>query len=130
MSWAFSTGSCTIGAMACGLVARTRFAVLAAHRGPTWRRSRQSRPRSTSPIRWGPEADRGTGAENRPATAGPGFFSRGLAACQGPTPEEGRTWRDAIYAVIRATMEQQGSHVGIERMCGLAGVSRAGYHRP
>lgn len=26
-------------------------------------------------------------------------------------------------------MEQQGSHVGIERMCGLAGVSRAGYYR-
>ena len=31
--------------------------------------------------------------------------------------------------MIHATMEQQGTHVGIERMCGLAGVSRAGYYR-
>jgi putative transposase len=31
--------------------------------------------------------------------------------------------------VIRAAMEQQGESVGIERMCALAGVSRAGYYR-
>jgi putative transposase len=31
--------------------------------------------------------------------------------------------------VIRATMEQQGEGIGIERMCLLAGVSRAGYYR-
>ncbi|HZM02789.1 MAG TPA: IS3 family transposase [Candidatus Saccharimonadales bacterium] len=31
--------------------------------------------------------------------------------------------------MIRATMEQQGSQIGIERMCALAGVSRAGYYR-
>ena len=31
--------------------------------------------------------------------------------------------------MIHATMEQQGTHVGVERMCGLAGVSRAGYYR-
>jgi putative transposase len=31
--------------------------------------------------------------------------------------------------VIRATMEQQGSHIGIERMCVLSDVSRAGYYR-
>ena len=67
--------------------------------------------------------------EDRPATTGAGFFSRSLAACQGTTPHEGRTWRDAIYAVIRAQMGRQGEGIGIERMCALAGVSRAGYYR-
>jgi putative transposase len=31
--------------------------------------------------------------------------------------------------VIRAEMEQQGNNIGIERMCALAGVSRASYYR-
>jgi putative transposase len=31
--------------------------------------------------------------------------------------------------VIRAEIERQGDHKGIERMCALAGVSRAGYYR-
>jgi len=31
--------------------------------------------------------------------------------------------------VIQAKVEQQGTHIGIERMCALAGVSRAGYYR-
>jgi putative transposase len=31
--------------------------------------------------------------------------------------------------VIHAVMMQQGDHIGIERMCALAGVSRAGYYR-
>jgi len=31
--------------------------------------------------------------------------------------------------VIHAMMVQQGDHPGIERMCGVAGVSRAGYYR-
>ena len=31
--------------------------------------------------------------------------------------------------MIRAEIERQGDHSGIERMCGLAGVSRASYYR-
>jgi hypothetical protein len=31
--------------------------------------------------------------------------------------------------VIRAAMEQQGEGIGVERMCVLAGVGRAGYYR-
>jgi hypothetical protein len=31
--------------------------------------------------------------------------------------------------VIQAAVERQGDHIGIERMCALAGVSRAGYYR-
>jgi hypothetical protein len=31
--------------------------------------------------------------------------------------------------VIQAEMERQGNNTGIERMCALAGVSRAGYYR-
>ena len=57
------------------------------------------------------------------------FFSRSLAAGQGATPEEGRAWRDGIYAVIHAQMQQQGARDGIERRCQLAQVSRAGYYR-
>jgi hypothetical protein len=30
--------------------------------------------------------------------------------------------------VIQAAIQQQGNHTGIERMCVLAGVSRAGYY--
>ena len=57
------------------------------------------------------------------------IFSRGLAASQGATPGEGRSWRDKTFAVIRAEMELRGDHGGIERMCALAGVSRASYYR-
>ena len=41
-----------------------------------------------------------------------------------------RAWRDGIYKVIQAMMASglQGV-IGIERMCRLAGVSRAGYYR-
>ena len=69
-------------------------------------------------------ADRRTGAQDRPAAVGSGFFSRSLAAGQGTTPDERRAWRNSIYAVIQAKMQQQGN-LGIERMCALAGVSRA-----
>jgi transposase-like protein len=50
---------------------------------------------------------------DRPAAAGTGFFSRGLAAGQGTTPEEGRTWRDNVFAVIRAEIVRQGDHMRI-----------------
>jgi transposase-like protein len=56
------------------------------------------------------------------------FFSRSLAAGQGATPFERRAWRTSIYAVIHAMMQRQGNP-GIERLCALAGVSRAGYYR-
>ena len=75
----------------------------------------------------GSTADRRVGTENRPAASGPGFFSHSLAACQGTEPEARRAWRDGIYAVIHAQVRQQGFE--IERMCVLAGVSRAGYYR-
>jgi len=54
-------------------------------------------------------------------------FWHSLAACQGTEPEARRAWRDGIYAVIHARVQQQGFE--IERMCVLAGVSRAGYYR-
>ncbi|MBV8089976.1 MAG: IS3 family transposase [Alphaproteobacteria bacterium] len=41
---------------------------------------------------------------------------------------ERRAWREGIYAVIQATMQLQGN-LGIERLCALSGVSRAGYYR-
>jgi transposase InsO family protein len=73
--------------------------------------------------------DCGSRAEDRPAAAGTGFFSRSLAACQGVAPVDRRTWRDGIYAVIHAQMQQQGESLGIERSCELVKVSRAGYYR-
>jgi transposase-like protein len=59
----------------------------------------------------------------------PAFAGASFAACQGPTAQEGRVWRDNIYAVIHAVMVQQGDHPGIERMCAVTEVSRAGYYR-
>jgi transposase InsO family protein len=43
-------------------------------------------------------------------------------------PQERRVWRDGVYVVIRTQAERQGG-LGIDRMCRLAEVSRAGYYR-
>src|SRR5262249_20492865 len=59
---------------------------------------------------------------------GSGFFQRGLAACRGATPAERQVWRAGLDAQIRAMMSRQGG-LGIERMCQLAQVSRAGFYR-
>ncbi len=56
-------------------------------------------------------------------------FFRAAYKASGSSPEEGRTWRDSVFAVIRAETERQGDNPGIERMCSLAGVSRASYYR-
>lgn len=56
------------------------------------------------------------------------FFQRCLAQDQGASPEQRRLWRRGIYDQIRGVMRQQGI-LTIERMCRLAGVSRAGYYR-
>src|SRR5690606_763157 len=58
-----------------------------------------------------------------------------LAARRGSTAAERRAWRDGIYEVIEGMTrsasqgETRIEGLGIERMCGLAGVSRAGYYR-
>jgi len=57
------------------------------------------------------------------------LFSASLAAGQGSTPSERRSWRDAVYAVIQVTIPLLQGELTIERMCALAGVSRAGYYR-
>lgn len=58
------------------------------------------------------------------------IFSASLAARRGRTPAERRAWREGVYTVIKAMMASglQGG-IGIERMCRLANVSRAGYYR-
>ncbi|MER9826431.1 IS3 family transposase, partial [Mesorhizobium sp. M0115] len=58
------------------------------------------------------------------------FLSRSLAACQGQSTAERRTWRCSVFEVIQKMTAHvpQGSP-GIEQMCRLAGVSRAGYYR-
>ena len=45
-------------------------------------------------------------------------------------PADRRSWRDGLYAVIQAmTAPLSQGELGIERMCRLAGLSRAGYYR-
>jgi hypothetical protein len=58
------------------------------------------------------------------------IFSASLAAGRGGAPDERRAWRRGVYAVIQAMSAplSQGE-IGIDRMCQLAGVSRAGYYR-
>src|SRR6185369_6761332 len=82
------------------------------------------------PARRGDErgADRGAGAQGRPAGAGAGFFRASLAASRGGGPAERRAWRRSVFAVIEATTRPQGA-LPIAAACGLAGVSRATYYR-
>src|SRR6185312_12264496 len=70
------------------------------------------------------QVEAGSGGED----AGTGFFQRGLAANRSSTPAHQGVWREGIYAHIRGVMSQQGS-LSVERMCFLAGVSRAGFYR-
>src|SRR5207247_7947016 len=49
-------------------------------------------------------------------------------ARQGATPAERRAWRHSVFALIHAMTPPQGA-LSIERMCTLAGVSRASYYR-
>jgi hypothetical protein len=81
----------------------------------------------------GEAADRGASEEGGPAAAGPGFFQASLAAYRGVTPAEHRSWRDGVFAQIQAMTHPQGEgsapHRSIERMCAVAGVSRAGFYR-
>jgi hypothetical protein len=88
-----------------------------------WRDVRWRRPGN---LRWNGR----TGGSSRcwRTNAGGGFFSRCLAKSRGSRPAEHETWRDGIYDQIRELMSMQGK-LGIERMCRLAGVSRAGFYR-
>src|ERR1700739_60160 len=71
--------------------------------------------------------DRRTRAQDRPAAGRPRFFSRSLASHRRAGPFVSR---DAIYAVIQAmsAQETQGD-ICIQHLCGLGGVSRAGFYR-
>jgi len=70
------------------------------------------------------------GAQDRATAAGAGFFSASLAASQRTAPAERRVWRHAVYALIEAmTAALPQGGLPVERLCALAGVSRAGYYR-
>jgi hypothetical protein len=58
------------------------------------------------------------------------IFSASLAASQRAEPGERQAWRHAVYALIEAmtTPRLQGG-LPVERLCALAGVSRAGSYR-
>jgi hypothetical protein len=64
-------------------------------------------------------------SEPRPGSR---FFQGCLAKGKGSTSGEYRDWRRGIYDEIRAGMQLQGK-LSVERMCQLAGVSRAGFYR-
>ncbi len=81
----------------------------------------------------GPQ-DRGTGGQRshvwKGSSAGSArswIFSR--VPCEGSTRRrDERRWRECIYAEIRERMRAQGE-LSIQRMCELAGVSRASFYR-
>src|SRR5580704_554559 len=78
----------------------------------------------------GPPAGQRSGAQDRPATGGTGFFSASLAASRGSTPAERQAWRTGVYATITAmTSPRPQGELTVERMCVLAGLNRAGYYR-
>ncbi len=55
-------------------------------------------------------------------------FRECLAKDRGDGAEERRQWRASLYAEIRSRMHSQGG-LSIQRMCELAGVSRASFYR-
>ncbi len=55
-------------------------------------------------------------------------FFKGALQKSGLEAREQQAWRDGIYDQIRELMSEQGK-LSIERMCQLAGVSRAGFYR-
>jgi hypothetical protein len=59
------------------------------------------------------------------------FLSQSLAAYRGDTASAGRIWRRCVYQAIQAMTSSlsQGCSTSIERLCRVAGVSRAGYYR-
>lgn len=58
------------------------------------------------------------------------FFSRSLAALRGRSSLEQRFWRNGIFKVIeKMTTDLSQGEFNIDRMCWLAGVSRASYYR-
>ena len=76
-----------------------------------------------------------TGGQDRPdgghhwrPVAGTRFFRECLAKGQGKSSDERREWRQCIYAEIRSRVQSQGE-LSIQRMCELAGVSRASFYR-
>jgi hypothetical protein len=81
----------------------------------------------------GEPEDRRAGAEGRPASVGARFFSANLAAFQGNTPGAQRAWRERVFAQIQAMTRPQGDRtqagLAVERMCSLAGASRASWYR-
>ena len=98
---------------------------------PNGREAARAEPPSSRPLTDLEAAQRRIGEleRMRPAAVGSGFFSLSLAACQGATPADRRTWRDGVYAVIHAMTRQQGDPIRIEQCCRLAGVSRSGFYR-
>ena len=71
-----------------------------------------------------PSVEESAGEED----AGSGFFEGCLRKGRGSAPERYRFWRQGIWEVIREMMPTQCS-LGIEPMCRLAKVSRAGFYR-
>ena len=56
------------------------------------------------------------------------FFKGALQKVEARRQSNTQAWRDGIYDQVRELMSMQGN-LSIERMCQLAGVSRAGFYR-
>ena len=89
------------------------------------RRSARRRTRQSS------GAHRRARAADRPATSGSPFFSRSLAALGRDDLEQRRARLYAVIEDVIADAPQGFAHdeANIRHLCGLAGVSRAGYYR-
>lgn len=68
-------------------------------------------------------------AAHRPPSTGAGFFQKSLVASQRAAPDPG-PWRTCLYGEIRAHEQRQGEDgLGVQHLCALARLSRAGYYR-
>ena len=73
-------------------------------------------------------ADRGVGAEGRPADSGDRFFERVLAAHRGTADAAGTDWKSAVYRKIEEEVEANRG-LTVKRMAELGGVSRPSFYR-
>ena len=73
------------------------------------------------------QADQQTKATASEQNFGGKFFQTRLAKSRGSTSAESQLWPQGIYDEIRTRMPLQGE-LGVERMCDLGQVSRAGFY--
>src|SRR5215469_2522007 len=93
------------------------------------RRAGVSRTLGSSASEAGRRAHPGAGAQDRTDDDGDRLFKKSLATFQGASAASYRQWSYRLYQQIREAAKAAQAEVAVNRLCEVAGVSRAGYYR-